>query len=81
MTVLDAAVDAELDAATTAEVNATATAAGRGGGCSLLSECASFSSAIARVFGLKLCDIKVWTLAEVSWIEICESKVNKIIVT
>ena len=81
MTALDAAVDAELDAAAATKVNATATAAGRGGGHSLSSECTSFSSAIARVCGLKLCDIKVWTLAEVSWIEIHESKVNKIIVT
>jgi hypothetical protein len=51
------------------------------GGCSSSSECASFSSARARVHGLKLCDIKVWTQAAASWIEICESKVNKIIVT
>ena len=63
------------------EVDATAAAAGRGGGHSLSSECASFSSAIVRVRRLKLCNIKVWTLAEVSWIEICESKVNKIIIT
>ena len=81
MTALDAAVDAELDATATAEVNASATAAGRGGGCSSSSKCASFSSAIARVHRLKLCNIKVWTLAEVSWIEIHESKVNNIIVT
>ena len=59
----------------------SATAAGRGGGHSLSSKCTSFYSAIARVCRLKLCDIKVWTLAEVSWIEIHESKVNKIIVT
>ena len=81
MTALDATVDAELDAATTAKVDAAATAAGRGRGHSLSSECASFSSAIVRVRGLKLCNIKVWTLAEVSWIEIHESKVNKIIIT
>src|SRR6266700_2724526 len=73
MTALDAVADAELDAA--------ANAAGRGGGRSSSSECASFSSARARVRGLKLCDIKVWTLAAVSWIEICEFKVDKIIVT
>ena len=81
MTVLDAAVDAELDAAAATEVDAAATAAGRGGARSSSSKCTSFSSAIVRVCGLKLCDIKVWTLAEVSWIEICESKVNKIIIT
>ena len=78
MTALDAAVDAELDAATATEVDA---AAGRGEWHSSSSECTSFSSAIARVCRLKLCDIKVWTLAEVSWIEIHESKVNKIIIT
>ena len=81
MTALDAAVDAELDAAAAAEVDASAAAAGRGGGRSSSSECTSFSSAIARVCGLKLCNIKVWTLAEASWIEIRESKVKKIIVT
>ena len=77
MAVLDTAADAELDAAPAAELDADTDAAGGGGGRSSSSECTSFSSAVR---GLKLCDTKVWTLAPPSWIEICELKVNKIIV-
>ena len=72
MTVLNATADAELGAAV---------GAAGGGWRSSSSECASFSSARARVCRLKLCDIKVWTLAAASWIQICEFEVNKIIVT
>ena len=77
---LDTAADAEHDAAAAAKLDAVADAAGGGGGHSSSSECASFSSARVMVYGLKLCDTKVWTLAPVSWIEIGEFKVNKIIV-
>jgi len=77
---LDTAAGAELDAAAADELDAVTNAAGEGGGCSLSSECASFSCARAMVHRLKLCDTKVWTLATASWIEICEFKVNKIIV-
>ena len=76
MAVLNTTADAELDA----ELDADPDAAGGGGGRSLSSECTSFSSARATVRRLKLCDTKVWTLAPASWIEICEFKVNKIIV-
>ena len=80
MTALDTAADAEHDAAAAAELDAVADAAGGGGGPSLSSECASFSSARATVHGLKLCDTKVWTRAPASWIEIGEFEVIKIIV-
>jgi len=80
MAALDTAAGAELDAAAADELDAVTDAAGGGGGRSSSSECASFSCARATVRGLKLCDTKVWTLAIASWIEICEFKVNKIIV-
>ena len=80
MAVLDTAAGAELDTTAADELDAITNAVGGGGGHSSSSECTSFSCARATVCGLKLCDTKVWTLATASWIEICEFKVNKIIV-
>ena len=77
MAVLNTAAGAELAAD---ELDAITDAVGGGGGHSSSSKCMSFSCARAMVCRLKLCNTKVWTLATVSWIEICEFKVNKIIV-